>query len=158
MSEFAPITTQEEFDTAIGERLRRERESISKQYSDYDDLKAKVKGYEEQIDTLNQSMKDSAEKYAGYDKTLAELQAQVKNYETSSVKMRIAHETGLPWELAERLAGETEEDIRKDAESMTKIIKPSPSTPRQKSSEPGAPAADPIESAYKRMLKSMKGD
>ena len=39
MAEFVPITTQEAFDAAIGERLKRERESIAKKYGDYDDLK-----------------------------------------------------------------------------------------------------------------------
>lgn len=39
MGEFKPITTQEEFNSAIAERLNRQKESILKDYSDYDDLK-----------------------------------------------------------------------------------------------------------------------
>ena len=49
MSEFTPITTQEQFDAAIGERLKRERESLAKKYGDYDALKQKTDDYERQI-------------------------------------------------------------------------------------------------------------
>ncbi|MCD7748457.1 MAG: DUF4355 domain-containing protein [Oscillospiraceae bacterium] len=122
MAEFTPITTQEEFNAAIGERLKRERETLGKKYADYDELKAKVSDYEQQIATLNQTITDSTKKYAGYDKTMADLQAKVKGYETASVKTRIARETGIPYELAERLSGETEEDIRKDAETLSRVL------------------------------------
>ena len=112
MEEFKPITTQAEFDAAIGERLKRERETLAKKYGDY----------EKQIAQMSKAAKESAEKYAGYDKNLAELQAKVKGYETDSVKTRIAHETGLPYELAGRLTGEDEAAIRKDAEALSKLL------------------------------------
>ena len=35
MAEFTPITTQEDFDKAIGERLKRERETVKKEYAGY---------------------------------------------------------------------------------------------------------------------------
>lgn len=122
MEEFKSITTQAEFDAAIGERLKRERETLAKKYGDYDDLKTKVGDYEKQIAQMSKAAKESAEKYAGYDKNLAELQAKVKGYETDSVKTRIAHETGLPYELAGRLTGEDEAAIRKDAEALSKLL------------------------------------
>ena len=122
MEEFKPITTQAEFDAAIGERLKRERETLSKKYGDYDDLKTKVADYEKQIAQLTRAAEDAAKKYAGYDKDLADLQAKVKGYETDSVKTRIAHEAGLPYELAARLTGEDEAAIRKDAEALAKLL------------------------------------
>ena len=96
MAEFTPITTQEQFDAAIGERLKREREALAKKYGDYDELRAKTADQEKQIGELTRSLTESSEKYAGYDKTLAELQAKLKGYETDSVKTRIALEAGLP--------------------------------------------------------------
>lgn len=122
MAEFAPITTQEQFDAAIGERLKRERETIAKKYGDYDELKNKVADYEKQIGQMNKAADDAAKKYAGYDKDLADLQDKVKGYETASVKTRIAHEVGLPYELAGRLSGEDEAAIRKDAEALSKLL------------------------------------
>lgn len=135
MAEFTPITTQEQFDAAIGERIRRERDTLAKKYGDYDDLKTKVSDYEKQIGDLSKSIADSEKKYAGYDSTLSELQAKVKGYETSSVKMRIAHEIGIPYELAGRLTGENEADIRKDAESLSKLVS-KPAAPPLRTTEP----------------------
>lgn len=150
MADFTAITTQEQFDAAIGERIKRERDTIAKKYADYEDLKTKVSDYEKQIGTLSKSIEDSAKKYAGYDKALADMTARVKGYETSSVKMRIAHETGIPYELADRLSGETEEDIRSDAKNLSQFIgKQNPSAPPLKNNEP---AGGDVKSAALRSL------
>lgn len=122
MEEFTPITTQEQFDAAIGARLARERETLGKRYADYDELKQKSADYEKQLSKLQRTMQEDAQRYAGYDKTLTELQAKVKGYETDSVKTRIALETGLPYAMASRLTGETEDDIRKDAENLLQVM------------------------------------
>ena len=119
---FEIIDTQEKFDAAIAERLRRERETVSKKYADYDDLKKRTAEYETTLGTMTKEAEENAKKYSEYDKKLADLQAKVKGYETGSVKTRIAHETGIPFELAERLSGDTEEEIRKDAETLSKYI------------------------------------
>lgn len=37
--EFKPINTQEEFDERIAARLQRERDSVTKNYADYEQLK-----------------------------------------------------------------------------------------------------------------------
>lgn len=137
MPEFTPITTQEAFDAAISEHLKRERETMSKRYSDYDDLKAKAAEYEKRIGELTKVAEDNVKKYAGYDKTLAEMSAKIKDYETGSVKTRIAHELGLPYELAGRLAGENEEAIRKDAEAFSKVLGAAkPAAPPLRTTEP----------------------
>ena len=122
MAEFTPITTQEEFNAAIGERIKREKETVSQKYSDYEDLKNKTTEYEKQIGELNRAIEDSGKKYADYDKNLADLQAKLSEYESSSVKTRIAHEIGIPYELAGRLSGKTEDEIRKDAESLSNLL------------------------------------
>lgn len=122
MGDFTPITTQAEFDAAIGERLKRERESLSKKYGDYDELKSRVASYEQQIGRMTEAASKAAQKYAGFDQQLADMQAKIKGYETASVKTRIAHETGLPYELAGRLSGEDEDAIRKDAEALSKLL------------------------------------
>ena len=119
---FEIIDTQEKFDAAIAERLRRERETVSKKYADYDDLKKRTAEYETRLGALTKEAEDNAKKYSDYDTKLADLQAKVKGYETVSVKTRIAHETGIPYELAGRLSGDTEEEIRKDAETLSKFI------------------------------------
>lgn len=138
MAEFTPITTQEQFDAAIGERLKREREASAKKYGDYDELRRKAAEQEKQIGDLTRTIAESEAKYAGYDKTLAEAQEKIKGYETDSVKTRIALEAGLPYAMAARLAGESEEEIRKDAASLAKLMGGAHTeAPPLRSTEPG---------------------
>jgi hypothetical protein len=66
--------------------------------------------------------------------------------------MRIAHETGLPYELAERLSGTTEEDIRKDAETLAQFTSQAPATPSF-SSEP--PVGDSTNAAFIALAQSL---
>lgn len=157
MAEFTPITTQEQFDAAIADRLKRERESQTKKYGDYDALKQKTAEQEQQIAALTKEASDAAKKYAGYDKTVAELNAKIKGYETDSVKTRIARETGIPYELAGRLTGETEDDIRKDAEGLAKLLgrNENPASPLR-DTETGEP--DGVTAGLKELLHKMKGD
>lgn len=152
MSDFTPITTQEEFDKAIGERLKRERETVKKEYAGYlspDDEKKKYEGY--------LSPEAVSKKYEGYlsPEEAAEKDKKIKGYETSSVKMRIAHENNIPYELAERLSGETEEDIRKDAETMAKFMRSRDHAPLA-STEPAG--VDSKRTAVKKMLSELKED
>ena len=155
MADFKPINTQEEFDAAIGDRIKRERESMAKKYGDYDDLKKRVADQETQIGALTKERDDNAKKYAGYDKTMADLQAQVKGYEASSVKMRIAHETGIPYEMAARLNGETEEDIRKDAAMLARFVTKGKYTGPLKSDGSGEESAE--RASMRQMLQNLKG-
>ena len=81
-----------------------------------------MKEYEDKLKDTNAKLTEATNKAANHDKEIAERDAKIKNYETASVKARIAHETGIPYELAGRLSGESEEDIRKDAETLLSVI------------------------------------
>ena len=156
MAGFEAITTQEQLDAVIKDRLERERKTLTEKYSDYDDLKEKVSDYEKQIGDLNKSIKDNEKKYADYDQQLSALQTKVKGYESDSVKTRIAQEFGLDAGLANRLTGETEEDIRKDAEALKEIVG---STSVQRINyNPESTAKDEENAALKNMLQAMKGE
>ena len=137
------ITTQEEFDAAIGERLKREAKKFEGYISPADLEKVKNE-HGKQIDDLMKQIADQAaaveaanKKAAGYDKEIADRDEKIRAYETASVKTRIAHETGLPYELAARLNGETEDDIRKDAETIKQFVTPKETAPLF-SSTPGS--------------------
>ena len=154
MSEFKAITTQEEFDTAIGERLKRERETVKKDYAGFLSPEEAAKKYEGYM-----SPKDVEEKYKGYisPEEAAKKDASIRAYETNSVKMRIAHETGIPYELAGRLSGEKEDDIRKDAEALAKLINLGTPAPPLASTERGV-SGNENRAAIKGMLDNLKGE
>ena len=86
MSEFTPINSQEELDKIISERIKRERESLSKKYADYDDIKKSNDERGKQLENLTKEMKDLSEKNSTSETTINELNSKIKGYETDSVK------------------------------------------------------------------------
>ena len=159
MTEFKPIETQEAFDAAIQDRLNRQEEKFKKQYESYvssDKLATMKAEYEKQINDLNASYAENAEKYANYDKEKSELEAKIATYETNSVKMRVAHETGLPYEMVDRLKGSNEEEIKKDAESLVGLIGKKSVVPPLANHE--AKFKDDTKRKYLKLAKGLKGE
>ena len=91
MSEFKTIETQEELDNIVKERIRREREK----FADYDDLKKRVSELESENSALKSTVEDDKQTRAGLDAQITELQGQVSNYETASLRTRIALQNWL---------------------------------------------------------------
>nr|DAW81609.1 MAG TPA: major capsid protein [Caudoviricetes sp.] len=119
MSDFKPITTQEEFDAAIKARLSREKEK----YGDYDQLKSRVTELEEENVGLKSTIEANQQSKAESDKQLEEMQKQIAGYETASMRTRIALQHGLPYDLADRLQGADEESLTTDAERLASFVK-----------------------------------
>jgi len=150
-----PITTQEELEAVLKERLKREGEKYEK-YTSPDDVAKIKKDYDDQIKTLNASLTTANEKASKYDKDIAERDAKIKGYETDSVKTRIAHEVGLPYGMSSRLKGDTEDDIRKDAEALHKLMNASNgNVPPLADPEKPVTKEDANTTALKGMLQTM---
>lgn len=154
MSEtFKAITTQEEFDKAIQERLARQKESIEKQYADYAGLKAKNTELETEIGALKTTLSETGQKTENYDKDIAELNAKIAGYETANMRTKIALQYGIPYDLAGRLVGEDEKAIRADAESLSKLIK-TQTPPPLKSTEPSTGE----DAEFRQLLNGLRGE
>lgn len=127
MADFTPITTQAEFDAAIADRLSRQEKSILARFEGFmpaGDVQALKSGYESTIADLKKQAEEAGGKLAASEKQLTEANARIRGYETDSAKTRIALEVGLPYGMASRLSGDTEEDIRRDAEALRRMMKP----------------------------------
>lgn len=163
MGKFEAITTQEAFDAAIGERIKRERETTVKKYEGYispEDHQKTIAEYETKLTDANTKLSEAATNKANYDKELADRDAKIKQYETDSVKTRIAHEVGIPYELSGRLSGDSEEAIRKDAETLLAAIgNTKPTAPLATGEPSGTNLANSAEnSALKKTLAGLKGE
>lgn len=133
--EFTPITFetkeayQEAIDNVLKERLNRQKEKharelseLSSKYQDYDSIKQQNEELSQQIATLNDSLAEANNKVAGYDSQIAEKDAQIGKYQMSILKSNICSTLGLAPELANRLAGTTEEELMEDAKNLISIV------------------------------------
>ena len=127
--EFKPITTQEELNAVIADRIKRAEEAARKPYADYEKIKTQNADYEKTITDLNDKIKGYETKETENGNTVQELQDKIKKYETDAVKIRVSQEVGLPYELAGKLTGETEDEIKKDAELFSKYLTPRTEAP-----------------------------
>lgn len=97
---FEAIATQEQFDARVAPLLQAERDK----YADYADLQSQA------------GLVD------GLKKQVTDLTAQVSALQSEALQRRIAHEEGLPYELAGRLTGKDEKEMRADAQALAKFI------------------------------------
>lgn len=82
--EFTPITTQDELNAALKDRLARERAK----FSDYNDLKAKAA----KLDEIENANRTEAEKATA---KITELETQLNTMRVESTRLRIAAEHGI---------------------------------------------------------------
>ena len=150
--EFKAITTQEEFDTAIQERLSRQKKSIEEQYADYAEIKEKNAELEAEVGTLKTTLAETNKKYADYDKDVADLNAKIAGYETANMRTRIALQYGIPFDLAGRLVGEDEESITADAKKLAELVGHKEPIAPLKDVEP---TVDDKDGAYKSLLENL---
>src|SRR5699024_11153599 len=116
--------------------------------TDYDELKEASTTFEQQINDLQATI-DTQKESLG---SIEDLKNQVESYKLKDIKTNIAVQAGIPLELAGRLSGETEEEIKTDAEKIAVFVNKRQSLPL-KHTEP--PKADAEESAYANMLDKL---
>lgn len=150
--EFTPITTQDQLEGIVKDRMEQDRAAWEKEHEGWispEDYKTKTKGLQDQIDTLSRENQ-------GFKDTIAQQNASLKRYETVSLKSNIADEVGLDRRLISRLNGETEEDIRKDAQSLKALFGASRTNFPLGESEPVQNHQS--KTALKTMLADLKGE
>lgn len=153
MSDFTPIETQEDFNKAIEKRLDRERNTIRKEYEGFlspEDAQKKYEGY--------LSPEQVQERYKDYlsPEESAKKDATIKSYELKSKRVEIALSQGIPYELAGKISGETEEEMKKDAETFAGFIKSGNRYPNFNADPVNKESREDV--ALKEMLNDLKGD
>ncbi|WP_425540025.1 capsid assembly scaffolding protein Gp46 family protein [Microaceticoccus formicicus] len=149
--DFKAIETQEELDRIIGERLARER---AKSSADYDALKNEKLQLEGELTTLKATLETTNTESQGLKKQIEELNGKLSGYETEQIKTKIALQHGLPFDLASRLVGTSEDEIKSDALKMSEYLTSSKPVPPLRTTEPENEGNDP----YKNLLSNLKGE
>ena len=150
MTDFKVIETQEQLDSIIGERLKREQKKFDEEKEKWEAEKTKLGA---DIEALTKTITDTNEKYAGTDEALEGLKSQIKNYEQDSVKIKLAHEMGIPYELKDTIQGSDEESMRQNAEILSKYIKTKEAPPPF---NPEPPIKQGSDAEYGALLKNLQ--
>lgn len=149
---FKVIETQAELDAIIQDRLKRQKETIETQYTDYADIKKRNETLEAEIGALSETLKEVNEKASGYDQSISDLQKEISGYKTSEMRTKIALAHGIPYDLAARLVGEDEESIAADAKNLAGLVGQGSTIPPLKNTEPNL---DDKDGAYKSLLENL---
>lgn len=117
--EFVAITTQDEFDKRISERLKREKEKYEGQMGE---LRAEIDSMKLEIGQKDKALEEGKTGSEGLNKELEELKGKVSQYELSKLKTTIALQNGIPFDLADRLSGADEKSILEDAKKLASFV------------------------------------
>ena len=153
MSDFKPIETQEQFNAMIKDRLEQAERSFLEKHGNTDELKKQLADKETEIADITKQLEEANKKIESGKTEMEGLNAKVLKYETDSVKTRIAHEEGLPFEMAARLTGDNEEAIRADAKTLAKMMKKTAPTPPKFNPEPEP--KDTVAAAWAQLSNSL---
>lgn len=90
-------------------------------------------------EAFDAAVADRLAPFADYDTLKAQnvdYASRIHAFEVAELKTRVAHEVGIPFDLSQRLAGEDENAIRKDAQNLAKLLKPTAPKAPPRSTEP----------------------
>lgn len=130
-----PITTQEELNEVIKDRLAREKESAAKRYEGWvspEDVEKLKEEHAKEVKALQDASAASEQTIKDKDAAIAES----AKYKTDLEKTRIALAAGLKIDYADRLRGENAEEWEKDAKLLAKDFAASHSAPPLGNPEP----------------------
>ena len=112
---------KEAIDKVMGEYGKSVQE-FKTEKEEFEGLKTEKSTLENQLLELQKSLESKEEEFSSYESNLSELQKEVDNYKLKDLKTSIANQAGIPLDLATRLSGETEEEIKADAESLAGFV------------------------------------
>ena len=145
MTEFKVIETQEELDNIIKTRLEREKAKYSE----------RIKNLETENTSLKQTITDKETSESTTASKIADLEKDVTTWKQKSLKQQIAMKNGLPFDLAERLQGDSEESLNEDAERLASLVKVKTYTQPLAEKEPNVETKG-VDSAWHDVLKNLK--
>ena len=122
--DFKPIETQEQFDEAIKERLARENKKYEG-WTSPDKLQEIKDGYEENANKKFEgytSPEDLQIMKNDYESQIETVKNENTSLKASQLRSKVANEFKLPTEMASRLQGATEEELRADAKTLAELV------------------------------------
>ena len=151
--------TQEEVNKLVGQARLEGKEIGRKEFEGWispDELTKKTESLNTQLSGLNDQVKILTDEKNSLQTQLTEKDGKLAKYETDSVKTKIARELGLSYEAVDFLQGDSEETIRKSAESLKNLVGKS-FVPPQYNPEQGK-GGNPTSDDFRQMSRELKGE
>lgn len=124
---FKPIESQEDLDAILIKRLRRQEKNLREEITE--DIKAELAA-----DAKKQAAKDKEDYKTLYEesqaevekltKKIAKMEDEVKTATIEELRNEVIDEFSLPKDLADRLRGETKEELQADAKKLAEVVGP----------------------------------
>lgn len=154
MAEFKAIETQEELDAIIQRRIERERQK----FADYDELKAYRDAHAgKDITSLESQIEQLTKQVDALTKERDAKAAAASEAATKLTRIEVAQEAGLRPELADRIRGDSREEMAKDAQALAALQ--GSQKPRQPGYHAGKdnPAGSGADAAFATMASELMG-
>lgn len=152
MSEFKIIETQEQLDEIIKNRIER----VKAKYADYDSLSAKVQDLETEKLKLTELLDKQKEIEGNNKNKIAELEKGIQGWETKALKQKVAIKYNLPFDLADRLKGDSEESLTEDAERLASLMVDNQPTYKQPLADVERPVKSGVSAAWQDVVNNLK--
>src|SRR5690625_103970 len=98
----------------------------------FNELNTEKKNLEQQLSGLQETLESNKEKLDG----ISDLEQQIESYKLKDLKTNIAIQANIPLDLASRLSGETEEEIKADAEKFDRELNKKQALPLKQTEPP----------------------
>ena len=154
--EFQAITSQEQLDNVIGERLRRQKEQFEEKIKEYEALKEENSKLQTELEQKNQFIEENKKETSMRTEDYENLEKELSSLKLQQLKQKIAINNGIPLDLANRLSGEDEETLLEDAKTLSGFINSNP-TPQPLKSVEDTNVNDE-DMAYRQLLNQIQGD
>src|SRR5690625_4604291 len=122
-------------------------QSYKDKLTEADNLKQEKESLETQLNDLQQTLQTKETELSGVD----EIKNELEKYKLKDLKTSVAIKAGIPLELAGRLSGETEEEIKADAEKIAGFVNKKQPLPLK----PTEPPVDDKDEGLKNMLGNL---
>lgn len=154
--EFQAITSQEQLDNVIGERLRRQKEQFEEKLKEYESLKEENSKLQTELEQKNQFIEENKKETSMRTEDYENLEKELSSLKLQQLKQKIAINNGIPLDLANRLSGDNEETLLEDAKTLSQFINSNP-TPQPLKSVEDTNVNDE-DMAYRQLLNQIQGD
>lgn len=154
--EFQAITSQEQLDNVIGERLRRQKEQFEEKIKEYEALKEENSKLQTELEQKNQFIEENKKETSMRTEDYENLEKELSSLKLQQLKQKIAINNGIPLDLANRLSGDNEETLLEDAKTLSQFINSNPAPQPLKSVEDTN--VNDEDMAYRQLLNQIQGD